>query len=146
MKKIFIILLSALLLTGCTEYKRYNPDEVVELFSDVSVYDLGSVFNDITEISNSIYIDKSDYLIYFYTLNTSSDAVELYNYYKDDYQSKKDIINIEKEIILGEYQKYTLETGNQYMVVVRCHDTIIIIDTDVNNKEEVQEDLAKFGY
>lgn len=44
------------------------------------------------------------------------------------------------------YSKYTLSSGEKYMVVSRINNTVVYLDVNSNYKDEVKTILSELGY
>lgn len=146
MKRFGILLLTILVLTGCKSHKIYDDKKIAEIFNDYDIYDLSDKFTEADEVTQGLLIDQGDFHMFFYTLKSDAEAIELYNYYKEDFQTKINGLKIEKEDISGVFSKYTLNTDGKYMVIIKNGNTAMSVDTDEKYKDDVDSSIKRLGY
>ena len=144
MKKVFILLFSLLLLTGCS--KKTAVDKGV--FESIATENNYSIVNSDSSRSNTLEtsaVSKNDCIIYYNKYNSESSA-------KSDFESIKNEYYIEEDYKttlstdISNYSIYMVSSDKEYNYVMRIDDTIVNSSSKGNCKKEVYELVNELGY
>lgn len=141
-----------ILLTGCFSKKALSSDDF-----KTKMEEKGFTVQDATyQLSSYSYINKvylaissnSTYQIEFYDLATEDDAINFFNNNKSLFEKSKsnDSGDSETNLNLKNYTKYVLISGGRYKVVSRINNTVIYLNVEETNKDEVKQILKDLGY
>lgn len=144
---IIVFLLFSFVIKGKTpmtanEFKTFmqeNGFTVSDVTSQYSKYDY----------VKQIYVavaNNSSYQIEFYEISDNKYARMFYNNNKTIIESSKGSISSHVNINMGNYSKYALSSDNKYKVIARIDNTVIYLNVDSDNKDEVKELLKEIGY
>lgn len=141
-----------ILLTGCFSKKALSSEDF-----KTKMEEKGFTVQDAThQLSSYSYINKvylaissnSTYQIEFYDLATEDDAINFFNNNKSLFEKSKsnDSGDASSNVNLKNYTKYVLISGGRYKVVSRINNTVIYLNVEETNKDEVKQILKDLGY
>ena len=155
MKKKGLILFSILgliclfLTTGCGKTAIEAEDFKVTMDGKgFKVIDATSQFVQ-QEFVKKVYVamsSDSTYQIEFYEFAEESDGKTFFDTNKKDFENNKGKSSSEKLINLGNYNKYTLTSGENYQVVSRIGNTAIFVNNQKKYKEDINSIIDELGY
>lgn len=151
-KKIFLVLVlmsSFLLLTGCGK-KALTIEGFTSSFDTnkytVGEYQDGQIDTVIDGLQRGAYVTNGAYTIDFYILENTSKAEELFKDEKNTFEASKDSVVIENSINVSNYESYELTTSLMYMYTCRVDNTLLYINANKEDKEEIKSIIKKLGY
>jgi len=101
------------------------------------------------EMDEKVYlaIDEDDeYQVVFFEFDDEKAANTLYSNSKSDLEETSERNKSHTEVSGKNYNKYTLSAGDSYSVVSRIENTVITVEADKDDKEEVNDVLKELGY
>ena len=137
-----------LILTGCKAKQAITPEDFTiaankKEYTIVERKLLSNYEEAKTIISAQI---KKDNYIELFELKTEEDANNFYTSNKDHYEKEYKVKTITTENTGINYNKYTLTVKNNYIVISRINNTVILVEVDKKYKSEVKEFLKEIGY
>lgn len=151
-KKVFLVLVlmsSLLLLTGCGK-KALTIEEFTSSFDTnkytVGEYQNGQIDTVIDGLQRGAYITNGSYTIDFYILKNTSKAEALFKDEKATFEASKDGKTIENSIKINNYESYELTTDLMYMYTCRVDNTLLYINANVEDKDEIKSLVKSLGY
>ena len=94
-----------------------------------------------------IAIEQSkNYQIEFYVMSDEKNAKSFYENNREIFKENATNSNVNTEVNLGNYSKYTQTSNGKYSVISRIDNTIIYLNVDEKNKENIEEILETLGY
>ena len=145
-----ICLLSLLFMTGCqiipkaltneefikiVQENGLNPIDVKEQFSEYDIIE-----------SATIGLSENGWQMEYYVLSDKNEAKNMFNKnktsFEQKYKSGRKVNNIE----IGNYNKYTLETKETYVTLVRINNTFLYTNVTPDKKEEVIKVIKALKY
>lgn len=151
-KKIFLVLVlmsSLLLLTGCGK-KALTIEGFTSSFDTnkytVGEYQNGQIDTIIDGLQRGAYVTNGAYTIDFYILENTSKAEALFQDEKSTFETSKDGKTIENSIKINNYESYELTTELMYMYTCRIDNTLLYINANVEDKDEIKSSVKKLGY
>jgi len=113
-----------------------------------TVVDTNSQFAGYDYINQAYLAESSDgsYQIEFYETSDESYAINFYNNNQARFESSKGSASSESNVNLKNSSKYTLSSNGKFMVVSRIDNTIIYVNTDEKNKDNIKDILKELGY
>ncbi len=146
---ITILITSLLFLTGCGK-KALTIEEFTSSFDTnkytVGEYQNGQIDTVIDGIQRGAYITNGSYTIDFYILENTSKAEALFKDEKATFEASKDGKTIENSIKINNYESYELTTDLMYMYTCRIDNTLLYINANVEDKDEIKSLVKKLGY
>ena len=141
--KRLIILFLLLFTIGCST-KSIDTSKFKDIVRDNGYYviSIKNQFSDYSYITDALLARKDDINIEFYIMIDSENAKAFYDLNKeiiDAYRTSNSVYKDKKN-------KYTLSTDEKYMVISLKNNTCIYVDTDIKNKDKVNNILKKLGY
>lgn len=146
-----IVALSAVLLlfTGCSKTAATGESfkELAEENGMVTV-DAKSQFSDYDYILEAIIAAPEDntYQIEFYVLSDSSFAASFFENNKTKFEQSKGSNYSDSSSSGDNFASYSLTAGDRYMFVEYIDNTVIYIDVDKSNKDEVSDFVKALKY
>ena len=142
MKKIIIICL-LLLTLGCSK-KSISVDKFKDIMRDNDYYviSIKDQFEEYEYIKEAYLARNNSINIEYYNMIDTDNTDAFYDYNKDIIEAHKTKYDTYKEFS----KKYTLATEDVYMVISCIDTTCIYVDTDIKNKDKVNNILKKLGY
>lgn len=142
--------LTLLLTTGCALSKDSLTGEEFTKISD----EKGMITADVKEqfagydyvLEANVAVSQEGWQIEHYVLETKEDAKTMYSKNKSDFEKFSDSKNVSSVVEVGNYTKYTLETGEYYMVLSRVDNTLLYVKVPVNNKDSAVKLIDALGY
>ena len=142
MKKVIIICL-LLLTLGC-QRKSIDSNKFKSIVRDNGYYVISTKnqFSSYDYIKEA-YLARNDSInIEFYIMSDIDNTNAFYEYNRDIMDANRTNTSLYKE----KNNKYTLTTTDKYMVISCIDTTCIYVDTDIKNKDKVNNILKKLGY
>ena len=92
--------------------------------------------------------EQDGYQIYFYSFGDPSSAKSFYKSKKTDFES---IVSENQDYSTSsssssDYEKYSATSGESYMYVARIENTVVLVNTKAEHKEEVKVFIKEIGY
>lgn len=115
---------------------------------DYVINDVNDQFSEYDTIKQ-VYVasDSSyNYQIEFYELSDELSATSFYNSNVANIQAVETSTSAQTSINGKNYSKYTLSTGEEYMVISRIGNTILYFNVNSNYKNEVKKIVEELGY
>lgn len=148
-KKISILIITLLFLTGCTK-KSITVDEFTSSFDEseytINTYEEGTIDTIIDGLESGAYITNGAYTIDFYILENSAKAHELFMSEKEEFEANKDTQVSENKESGKNYETYELTTSLMYMYTSRIDNTLIYISANKEDKNGIKDLIKKLGY
>lgn len=146
---ITILITSLLFLTGCGK-KALTIEEFTSSFDTnkytVGEYQEGQIDTVIDGLQRGAYVTNGSYTIDFYILENTSKAKALFKDEKATFEASKDGKTIENSIKINNYESYELTTDLMYMYTCRVDNTLLYINANVEDKDEIKSLVKKLGY
>lgn len=144
-----------LLITGCATNKTALTTS--QFTSKIEEYNLE--INNMTDnisgengemnntIKEAIYATSKDgWTVEFYVLKDNKSANDTFTSTKKLFEAFEENMTSRTSVNIGNYNTYTLTTKESYMHVCRVDNTVLVINTDIKNKETAKELVDKLGY
>lgn len=145
-----LLLVSVLLVTGCGNKTAITSEDFKQKMEEkqYSVDDLTAMFDDSFNMNKVYVATNSDttYQISFYELKDSDTAANFYEENKKDLEDNKGTGYVDSSVNLNNYSKYTLETNDEYKLLSKIDNTVIILNVKKNYKDEVNSIIKELGY
>ncbi len=146
---VVISILTLFILTGCGNKTAAS----IETFEQVSK-EHGNEIIDITDQYQSyenlekVIISKNtdDWNVEFYILNSEDSARSMFNLNKETFEKEKKDISSQSSSSFGNYETYTLTTGDYYMHLCRVDNTFLYVKVNKENKDAVKKLIKDLGY
>lgn len=146
---VVISILTLFILTGCGNKTAAS----IETFEQVSK-EHGNEIIDITDQFQSyenlekVIISKNtdDWNVEFYILNSEDSASSMFNINKETFEKEKKDISSQSSSSFGNYETYTLTTGDYYMHLCRVDNTFLYVKVNKENKDAVKKLIKDLGY
>lgn len=146
---VVISILTLFILTGCGNKTAAS----IETFEQVSK-EHGNEIIDITDQFQSyenlekVIISKNtdDWNVEFYILNSEDSASSMFNLNKETFEKEKKDISSQSSSNFGNYETYTLTTGDYYMHLCRVDNTFLYVKVNKENKDAVKKLIKDLGY
>lgn len=146
---VVISILTLFILTGCGNKTAAS----IETFEQVSK-EHGNEIIDITDQYQSyenlekVIISKNtdDWNVEFYILNSEDSASSMFNLNKETFEKEKKDISSQSSSSFGNYETYTLTTGDYYMHLCRVDNTFLYVKVNKENKDAVKKLIKDLGY
>lgn len=141
MKKIIIICL-LLLTIGCSK-KSIDSNKFKSIMRDNGYYviSIKDQFENYGYIEEA-YLARKDMNVEYYKMSDIDNTKAFYDYNKDIIEAYKTKYDEYKEF----ENKYVLSTDEAYKLISCINNTCIYVDTDIKNKDEVNNIIKKLGY
>ena len=98
-------------------------------------------------IKEAIYATSKDgWTVEFYVLKDNKSANDTFNSTQKIFEAFEENMTSRTSVNIGNYDTYTLTTKESYMHVCRVDNTVLVINTDIKNKEPAKELVDKLGY
>lgn len=130
--------------------KVYSVEEYSKLLKEekYSVSDKSDIYHDNKNIIK--YVEskdsKSKYLIDFYVMDTEKSSIKFYNDTKSKLEKEASgIKGIEKSNSFG-YKKFILEASGNYSAIIKSDNTIVYLNANIKNKDEINRFIQMLGY
>lgn len=145
-KKLLLLipLLAIIFLTGCTK-KSITVEEFISSF-DTSKYKVEKNDSLIENINSKASAGNTEFQIEFYEMKDKSHAEELFKKQKEEFNSVKTSVSAQNSIKSNNYESYELITNGRYMYNCRVDNTIIYVNANEKDKDEVKSLIDKIGY
>lgn len=144
---IFVSLLMVLSVTGCS---AKSPVDAAAFKAVTEKYKLTNTDQQASNTSVKSYVSAQDaaasIAIQYIAYDSASGATELYNNFKKQVDDAKPKYAKTSAIDTATYNKYTLEVGEIYEVVVRMEHTIVYAKCDTKDKGTVDNVLRGIKY
>jgi len=145
---VLVIVLLAVL-TSCTPKTPVTAD-----FFEEKAQALGYTPQDITDqsepppfkITTMLLIESGTSHFEFLEVGDNNDATYAFYFGKAGIESRKEIVTLESSVIMGVYQKYTLNTPENYYLIERVGTTLVYAACDQADAQKVTELLDAIGY
>ena len=143
-KKILIILLCCIMLTGCFSKEAISMSKFMGMSSKYN-YTLGDVTNqyDSYNVREAVVSKADGYQIEFYVLETVKDANNMFNVNKNDFKKSS---GTNTSIKATNYETFKLTNDESYMYICRVDNTLLYVNTDIRYKEQIEEFIKELGY
>ena len=146
---VVISILTLFILTGCGNKTAAS----IETFEQVSK-EHGNEIIDITDQYQSyenlekVIISKNtdDWNVEFYILNSEDSASSMFNLNKETFEKEKKDTSSQSSSSFGNYETYTLTTGDYYMHLCRVDNTFLYVKVNKENKDAVKKLIKDLGY
>lgn len=147
---IVLVLLTLVLTTGCTNKEAKTSKEFIKIMEN-NKYEIVNVkkqFENYAQVKEAtIAIEQSkNYQIEFYVMSDEKNAKSFYENNREIFKENATNSNVNTEVNLGNYSKYTQTSNGKYSVISRIDNTIIYLNVDEKNKENIEEILETLGY
>ena len=147
---IVLVLLTLVLTTGCTNKEAKTSKEFINIMEN-NKYEIVNVkkqFENRAQVKEAIIaIEQSkNYQIEFYVMSDEKNAKSFYENNREIFKENATNSNVNTEVNLGNYSKYTQTSNGKYSVISRIDNTIIYLNVDEKNKENIEEILETLGY
>ena len=142
MKKLIILFL-LLFTVGCSN-KSINTNKFKSIVRDSGYYviSIKDQFSEYSYITEALLARKDTINIEFYVMSDNENAKAFYDLNKEVIYAYRTNTSIYKD----KNNKYILSTDEKYMVISLIDNTCIYVDTDIKNKDNVNNILNKLGY
>ena len=149
MKKLITIVLSTIIifsLTGCSNKQALDEASFKDSLEshNYSVTLTGEV--DYEDLKSGAIASKDDVQISFFIFKSVNAAKQYYSDVKSNYVEEVTNNTQEHEENQDNYAKYYIYNNNFYKVVSRIDETIIIVETSPDKKEEITTVLEDINY
>ena len=149
MKKLITIFLSTILifgLTGCSNKQALDATTFKDSLEshNYTVTLTGEV--DYEDLESGAIASKDDVQINFFIFKSVNAAKQYYTDVKSGYMEEVTNNTQEKEENQDNYAKYFIYDNNAYKVVSRIDETIIIVETSADKKDEISTILGDINY
>lgn len=151
-KKIFVSILSLILvftLTGCFSKEKIDTKKFISVTKDerLTVYGITEYYKSYENLKSG-YAASSllGWRITFFEFKDSTSAEDIYE--KEVKKIKKNKSKDDEEDTSGvrNYKTYELTTKSNYYYISRVDDTLLVVDSNKNNKDEIKKFIDKLGY
>lgn len=146
MKKVVMLLISLVLLTGCETKKLTYEEFVDKLGEDFQVGDMPFDEKQQPDIEKVAFATNSNFFVFYYDFKTDRESKNLYNSYVEDYEKNKSAGCIQKDTSKARYKKYSLLCDGKYSVVIQNKDIVVTASSNESKKDLVDEAIKKLGY
>ena len=137
-----------LLLTGCEKKKPITVEDFTKAVEQKEYKIVERrLLSDYPETNTIVSAEiKENNYIELFDIKTEEDAKNFFTTNKNHYEKEYKVKTITTENTGINYNKYTLTVKNNYIVISRINNTVIIVEADKNNKKEVKNFLKEIGY
>lgn len=144
-----VLVLSLFMLSGCfkkTAITTGTFNEIVGKSGYTSV-DVTNQFASEQQVKEATVALHSDgYQIEFYVLDTESDAVNMFNKNKDNFENGITGTSSKSETNMGNYNTYTLNNNGKYSHLCRVDNTLLYVNVNEQYKDAVKKVIDELGY
>ena len=145
-----IFLMLILTLTGCKNKKTLSPDDFKKTMEakEFEVIDTMDQMPEESIVTQSYLAlaPKSLYKIEYYKFSSIDEAKNFYSTNKKIFEASAVTGSSHKEVTINNYSKFTMTSGDKYMVISRIDDTAIYIDVDKDYKDTINKILKELDY
>ena len=150
--KTTIILILLLLLTGCTnktaitaeEFKKISKEENLKVKDVELTVENGQKNEDIKE---AVYAtSKKGWTLEYYIAKDEKTAKKLYKDTKEIFKSFEVDMSTTETKQKENYEVYTLTTQTAFYHVCRVEDTLLTINANDKNEDQISKVIKKLGY
>ncbi len=143
-KKIFILLLAAIILTACSKKEPLKSEEAISILSSNGFI--------VTDVTNQMEDDRINYVgsanngkfqIEYYIFSQEADAKKAYESNKESFENNKTKGKEKKD---ETYQKYTQELSDTYNVLTRVGNTLLYSSVNIEYKKDLNKVIKAMGY
>lgn len=150
MNKLLKVLLFSMMvfcLTGCGEKEFLNSETFETTIKEKSYFTYDATENH-EGVSKGMVAMSPDmmYQLEYYETADETSAVSLYDKIYQSATSTKASGDADTTEEDANYKKYTLTTANSYIVISRIENTIIYVNSSVDQKDNVNNVLTELGY
>mgnify|MGYP004662872861 CR=1 FL=1 len=146
---VVISVLTLFILTGCGNKKAAT----VETFEQVSkehgneIVDITDQYQKYENIEKAIISKNTDnWNVEFYILNSNDSASSMFNLNKETFEEESEGASSQTSASFGNYETYTLTTGDYYMHLCRIDNTFLYVKVKKENKDAVKKLVKDLGY
>lgn len=152
--KIFLIVM-LIGLIGCSPLESMVEDKPKLSLSEFKekmesnefvVIDASAQLVEQKQIEGAYIAQKDGYQIEFFDLNSSENAIGMFNYNKSLFEKEKEGGSLEFQTNGKNSSTYTLKTNGMFKYISRIDDTFLYLNVAVENEEEVKLILEGLGY
>ena len=148
-KKVLIIVLISLFLTGCVGSKeKISTNQFIEFAAEsgYEIQDKTRALKD-SNIKKVILAKKNNECqIEYYKLKGITEAIYMFNDNRKIFKTSKNETSTYTYTNLSNYSVYSLTNESYYMYLCRVDDTLLYIKVPLNYKDEIVEFTEKIGY
>jgi len=152
MKRIILsacIAIAALLLVGCGD-----PREVlsVEDFTSImtaaghEVEDVTEIFAGMSNMEAMVIADAGDFAVEFIVYETEEMARILFDAARQDLVAGRSGVSSHRETNLANFSRFIQTTAGRFEAIVRVENTIVVILTTADNRDDAEAALELLGY
>lgn len=143
-----IVILFLLTLTGCgnksaIDTKTFKDIGLKHGYTITDVKEQYSMYNNIKEAT--VIGSNDEWQIEFYVLNSSNDALGMFNTNKEIFESYKGAASIEGFKNIGNYNTYSLQSNGMYMHLCRIDNTLLYVNVPKQYEELVKNLINELG-
>ncbi len=156
-KKLYIIIATIVLLAiilgiiyFSTNKKVYSTEEYQKVLekNEYSVVNQSTAYSNNDNIQEYIQSQNKEhtYQVDFYTMKDSQSATDYFNDVKNKLINESNGKEGKLESNNFGYSKFTIQASNNYCVMIKSDNTIIYVNTNIRNKENVDNLLKDLNY
>lgn len=148
MKKLIIVILIMILLSGCSLKKNAYSFEQFQDYTISNEYqfsDITSQLND-ENILEAGMASTSTWHVEYYHLNSIEESLKMFNYNKSIFESSSKVKNIQVQSSGLNYNYYSLTTTKSFMYVCQVDDTLVYASTPVEYRKRALKFIQNMGY
>lgn len=151
-KKILLFSLSIfmlLFLTGCGNKKAITKEDFIAKAEkhNYQIVDATSQFEQYDEIeSATLALSPDNWQVEFYELNTSENAMAMFEHNKSKFEDYKDNTALEASKSMSNYATYSLTSGGYYMYLSTVDNTLIYLRVKDTYKDTVKDFIKELAY
>lgn len=149
MKKRLVMIITCicmvLLLTGCSKDK-IKADAFINISMDnnLSVTSESSR-EQIETVVNELIASNDKYVVEFYEFKDIESAKDFFDDRKNTFKNSK-VYKSHVSLTGNNYSSFAIEANGRYSYICRVDDTILLVLSDEEHKDEVKELIKKYGY
>lgn len=149
----FILIITTCILVGCSgKHTKITKDDFSSIAKDSgfeTIEDVTDQFEGQSDFVESATIAenvKNNYQIEFYKLKNESNAKSTFEGNKEIFERQKVSKSKEASVSIGNYEKYSLTTSEEFMYVSRIDDTVLYVNAPIEYKDTISECINNLGY
>lgn len=142
---------------GALMYTILKPKTAatVESFQQVAAdkgyesYDMTSDYESYDTVTSAILAqdpENTDMQVEFYVLDNEQDASDIFDVNKSSFDTNAGDNNTKSSKSVSNYETYTVKDDNQYMYICRVDNTMVYIQTSVDNMDAAKAFTSELGY
>jgi hypothetical protein len=143
-----VLVLTALLLVGCSAKKALTADEFKTKMEaeGFEVEDVTEQFGGAIEKCYVAMQKDGDFQFEFFVAAEEDQAKQAYSQNKSDFEATKTNGSVETNKELANYGRYTLVNDGNYSVISRIDKTFLFLDAQSSYKDDINKVLKTLGY